>query len=194
MYKKNQIEKQIYEENNALMGGIVADALLHNYGVFHLERGRDENGVPYFEIGIAAMKEMNLKIKQPNFIKFISMHEMDDSEGEEIFIDWLEGVVFPLLTVEMRIPTELSTTIVNMITFNGKKTTYRFAELSDHCNVYDIIIKVSYQPEMYKKAYIDMFGTEYKPGEIDGPSLWYLHDILNPEDITTSIGAKLDWK
>ena len=198
MYTKNCIKNQIDDLGHIMISGLLIDALLHNYGVFHIENGEDENSVPYVEIGICAKSEMQLEIPQPNFDKFVESYKITDPDEDQLLISWIRDDILPLLTVKVIIPTELSSTIIHKCTIDGKRILFNFCELSDHCNVYDIIIRVSYKPEEWKRKCINMFGAAYTQEEsedsIDAIIVWYLDNILNPENIATTIGAKIDWK
>jgi len=194
MYKKNCIVSQIETECDPLMRDIIYDALVNDYAVFHIEEGKDENRIPYVEIGICKPKEFNLVIPQPDYNTFILTHEVDAENEKEVenCKKWLKETILPMLKVSITFPDQLSEVVTTGVSFNGNESSFHIRKLTKFSTAFDIIIRVSYQPELWKSEFEN---PGFEPiGERDAASLWYLSYILNPENKKILPGAMVSWR
>lgn len=161
MYIPDYIQDYLADGFDMGTYSVIATALSRNYGVFHIDYGRDENDIPFGEVGLISPYPIQSIFPKMNWDSYFEPdHELTD--GEEEFYRNMKAFynmkVFPIITTSVTMPEELSRKFVSgfegaideeseeeqQLTFNIH--TY----VGEPFEMHEVIVRCTYEEKAYK--------------------------------------------
>ena len=160
MYIPNNIEQTLSGGFDMGAYSIILSALNQNYGVFHIDYGRDENGVPFGEIGLASPYPIQSIFPHMTWDSFFEPdHELNEEEVEfyNNMAKLYDDKVFPIVTVDIKVPEEPSRKFVSGIEGinqeeemeDGQEFAYNIHTWIGQSELNEVIVRCSFEEEPY---------------------------------------------
>ena len=161
MYKPNYIKETLSGGFTAGVYGAIVTAVSRNYGVFHIDYGKDENGVPFAEIGLMSPYPIETIFPRVDWDSYF-VPEENLSENEKDFYrsmkDFYNKKVFPIVFVDITLPGEVSREFVSGIDGKIVEEFEEGQEVVFNIHTYtkepfdmrEILVKCTYEPKKYK--------------------------------------------
>lgn len=157
----NWLEKLI--ENNEFGRvdfSIIQTVLNKGYGLFHVEYGTDDQGVPYAEIGVASTRHFEIvspKLSTPDKVWQDSEYDSVSAEVLGVNIEdacaYCNNHLFPIAHIDITMPGEISRKFVFGYSESGSKDEGDYdldIEVNDCTNdlsnLYELIFRCSFDP------------------------------------------------
>lgn len=139
---------------------IIQTVLKKGYGLFHVEYGTDDRGVPYAEIGVASTRPfeiVSLKLSTPDEVWQDTQCDSDSAEILGVDIEdacaYCNNHLFPIVHIDITMPGELSRKFVFGYTESGSNDEDDYdldIEVNDCTNdlsdLYELIFRCSFDP------------------------------------------------
>ena len=189
MYIPNHIKETLAGGFDMGTYSVIVTALSRNYGVFHIDYGRDENDVPYGEIGLISPYPIQLTFPPMTWDSYFEPdHDLNEEEADfyRRMQEYYDAHVFPIVISDVTIPEEVSREFVSGIngTVDEDGGDDQQVEFSIHTYVgepfvyHELILKCTFQEEPYKNLKIgnapiadaDSFETFI---------MWYLTKLIS---------------
>ena len=165
MYIPNKIEEILSEGFDMGRYSTIFTALSRNYGVFHIDCGTDDNGIPFGEIGLTTVYPIQSTFPEMSWESYFEPdHELNEEEADfyKRIGDYYNSKIFPIVTTEITMPDELSTKFISGIeglpggveVEDGQEVVFNVHTYSDSAEIHEVIVRCSFQEEAYKNLKI----------------------------------------
>lgn len=165
MYIPNHIKETLADGFDMGTYSVIITALSRNYGVFHVDYGDDENGVPYGEIGLISPYPIQAIFPNMNWDSYFEPdHDLTEEEADfyKRMKEFYDSHVFPIVTTDIVMPEEVSREFVSGLEGSVDEESEEDQQVIFNIHTYvkepfdmhEVIVRCSFQTEPYKNLKI----------------------------------------